>query len=200
MRDTRRPQKQRLVTQVKIRFLITSSVALLLMGNLAEAQTLNQQISRGATFYTPTPDFQGWAAIQNAQTQAMQAAAQRRLIEEQTRSLQLENSRREEQARVTQNPNHSGVAAPHMQQWLRSAQPRMHLFPNFDQIVFTQDLAITDDMIRIMAGSQYAADIAYYLGTHKMEAVAISRMTILDAARSISDIEKRITILAKKTD
>ena len=135
---------------------------------------------------------------QNAQAQAEQAAAQRRFIEEQTRALQLENRRREEQALKAQAPQIANELPPFMLQWLKSAQPRMHFFPDCQQVVFSQDLAISDDMIKMMAPSPFAADIAYYLGTHKMEAVAIKGMPMLDAARSISDIEKRLMGTAPK--
>lgn len=164
------------------------------------AQTLNQQISRGTNFSFPAPDYQGWAAMQNAQTQANQAATQRRLIEEQTRAMQLENNQREAQAKKQQKPVDAQEVPPHMQQWLKSAQPRMHLFSNFEQVVFAQDVSISDDMIKLMASSPFAADIAYYLGSHKMEATAIKSMTMLEAARSISDIEKRMMVAAKKAD
>lgn len=180
------------------RFIFAAFTGLIVASTLVHAQTLNQQISRGATFFTPQIDYQGMAAIQNAQSQANQAAAQRRLIEEQTRALQFENNRREAKVRETQNPDEAQVMSPYVQQWLKSAQPRMHLFPNFEQVVFSQDVAISDDMIKMMAGSPYAADIAYYLGTHKMEAVAIKGMPMLDAARSISDIEKRLMGTAPK--
>ncbi len=168
----------------------------------ATAQTLNQQIARGVTFNAPQPDYQGIAALMNARTQAEQAqvqrrqideqaATQRRLIEEQTRALQLENNQREAAARRPERSEVVQEMSPYMQQWLKSAQPRMHLFPDFEKVVFAPDLAISEDMIKLMAASPYAADIAYYLGSHKMEAVAIRDMPMLDAARSISEIEKR---------
>ena len=165
---------------------------------VGHAQTLNPQISRGATFSVPQIDYQGMAAIQNAQTQANQAAMQRRLIEEQTRALQLENNQREAAARNSQSSGVPQEMPPYMQQWLKSAQPRMHLFSDFEQVVFSPDVAISDDMIKLMAGSPFAADIAYYLGSHKMEAAAIKSMAMLDAARSISDIEKRLMEAATK--
>ena len=159
----------------------------------AHAQTLNQQISRGANFWVPPPpDYQGMAAVMNARAQAEQAEAQRRLINEQTRAMQLDNSQREAAARKPQSSEVPQEMPSHLQQWLKSAQPRMHLFPDFEKIVFAPDVAISDDMIKLMATSPYAADIAYYLGSHKLESVAIKSMPMLDAARAISDIEKRM--------
>ena len=117
-----------------------------MLGAMANAQTLNQQISRGATFNIPNPldSYTRKFNAQNLQAQAEQTAAQRRFIEEQTRALQLENRRREEQALKAQAPQITNELPPFMLQWLKSAQPRMHLFPDFQQVVFSQDLAISD--------------------------------------------------------
>ena len=154
------------------------------------AQTLNQQISRGATFFTPQLDLQGMAAIMNAQAQAAQAEAQRRLFEEQAKALQIENTRRAN-ASQDKTVTLSKISSP-MKEWLQAASPRLHLFPDFEKVVFTQDLSITDDMIYLMAKSPLAADIAYYFGTHRIEALAISQMAYQDAARSVEQIESRI--------
>lgn len=180
------------------RYIFAVFAELVAAGTVGHTQTLNQQISRGATFFAPQIDYQGMAAVQNARTQADQAAMQRRLIEEQTRALQLENNQREAAATRSQSVGVPQEMQPHMRQWLKSAQPRMHLFSDFEQVVYSPDVAISDDMIKLMASSSFAADIAYYLGSHKMEATAIKSMAILDAARSISDIEKRLMEIATK--
>ena len=183
------------------RFFLVSTLLCSMLGATADAQTLNQQISRGATFFQPADPFDQYSRFmnaQNAQAQAEQAAAQRRFIEEQTRALQLENRRREEQALKAQAPQITNELPPFMLQWLKSAQPRMHLFPDFQQVVFSQDLAISDDMIKIMAPSPFAADIAYYLGTHKIEAMAIKTMSLADASQAISGIESRLLVNLSK--
>jgi hypothetical protein len=46
-------------------------------------------------------------------------------------------------------------------------------------------------MVRLMAGSKYAADIAYHLGKNRAEALAISRLPLIEAARAIDQIESR---------
>ncbi|MCX6179067.1 MAG: hypothetical protein NT163_06855 [Chlorobiales bacterium] len=49
---------------------------------------------------------------------------------------------------------------------------------------------LTDsDMIRLMAGSHYGADIASYYEKHPLEAQTVSRMSLLDAARAIIRVE-----------
>ena len=175
-----------------------ASLLFLLAALTVEAQTLNQQISRGATFFQPADPFDQYSKMMNAQAQAEQAATQRRLAEEQIRAMQLENQKREEAVKQAQRPQPLVESPPHVTAWFRAAQPRMHLYPDFQQVVFSQDLAISDDMIKMMASSPLAADIAYYLGTNKMESVAIKSMPFLDAARAISDIEKRLIQSANK--
>ena len=81
---------------------------------------------------------------------------------------------------------------PFMVEWLKAAAPRMGLFSDFDSVVFAPDVAINVDMIRLMTPSTFAADIAYYLGTHKTEALAISNMNLPDAAKAITRIETRL--------
>ena len=124
---------------------------------------------------------------------------------EQLRSIQLQNGQAKIQIRALEDqrqelknqqknsPEISGQKVPPidplMQQWFKAAGPRMSLYADFEKVVFTPDLSITPDMIRLMSHSQFAADIAYYLGMHKMEALAISQMTLLDAARAVDRIE-----------
>lgn len=81
--------------------------------------------------------------------------------------------------------------------WIIAAQPRMHIFPDFEKVVFAPNVSITDDMVRLMSSSTYAADIAYYLATHKAEAKAISLMPLLDAARAIDRIESQVKVSAQ---
>ena len=92
-------------------------------------------------------------------------------------------------------PNAPTQATPpsnYGQIWLANAEKRRHLFRDFDKVVFAPDVKISEEMVMFMSSSPYAADIAYYLGTHKAESLAISRMPLLDAARAIDVIESRI--------
>jgi hypothetical protein len=68
----------------------------------------------------------------------------------------------------------------------------MGLYKDFEKVVFASDVSITLDMIRLMTPSTFAADIAYYLGTNKLESLAISKMTLVEAARSIDRIETQL--------
>jgi hypothetical protein len=43
-----------------------------------------------------------------------------------------------------------------------------------------------------MTGSPLAADIACYFGKNRFEALAVSQMTLLDAARAVDRIERTL--------
>lgn len=124
--------------------------------------------------------------IRALRLQNEQAELQRRQMEEQ-RALELQRNA-EQQRRAPPPPKPDPV----IDEWLRAAGPRMGLYPDFEQVVFAQDLAITTDMIRLMTPNPIAADIAYYLGTHKMESLAMSKMSLPEVAKSIERIEVKL--------
>lgn len=138
--------------------------------------------------------------IQMQQIEAARAqAAQARLMEEQARAL--ENQNRQIQSQQNQPQQQQANNAPSeklMADWYKAAQPRLYLYPDFDKVVYASDVPITTDMIKLMSGSPYAADIAYYFGTHKTEAAAIAQMPLLEQSLAISKIEKRIKASPKK--
>lgn len=131
--------------------------------------------------------------------QLRNAEAERRLRMESERQQQAlrdeENRRRQEEAArrnvAASVPPANPPMNPDLATWLKNAEPRMHLYPDFREVVFAENLSITNDMVRLMAGSRFAADIAYYLGKNRAQAVAISQMPLLDAAKAIDQIEAR---------
>lgn len=133
-----------------------------------------------------------------AAAQQAQAAAQTRLIEEQTRAVQIENQRR---ATELSQAGSAGAAAAATSQaspesvarWQAAAAPRRGLYPDFDSVVFSMDVPISPNMVECMASSQYAADIAYYLGKHKNEAATIAPMGLMDTAAALKDIERKVS-------
>jgi hypothetical protein len=129
------------------------------------------------------------AAIRAAKEQAELTAAQRRLTEAQTQGVEAENAQR---ASAAQGAPPAPEITPQLRDWLRAVRPRQALYPDFASVVYAPDVPISDDMIRLMTGSPYAADIAYYLGKHKIEARAMRGMPLLDAARAIEEIEARV--------
>lgn len=86
----------------------------------------------------------------------------------------------------------AGTQSDYSQKWLEKAKPRMGLYPDFAKVVFEGDVAITPAMVMLMSASNYAADIAYYLGTHKAESLAIAQLPLLEAARAIDAIEAKV--------
>lgn len=101
------------------------------------------------------------------------------------------------QAEAIRNQGLPGTARPalssdYMSAWTTAAAARRGLYPDFDKVVFAREVNITPDMVRLMTSSPMAADIAYYLATHRAEATAISRMPLLEAARAIDRIESEL--------
>ncbi len=133
-------------------------------------------------------------AQQMEQIRAMQLQNQQ--MEEQIRARQYQ-SQKEENARRQQSQQSSQPLDPVVEEWLKSAAPRMSNYPDFEKVVFAPDVSINIDMIRLMTPSPFAADIAYYLGTNKVESLAISKMNLADASKAIDRIEKKFK--TKKT-
>jgi hypothetical protein len=127
---------------------------------------------------------------ENLRLQNEQAAFQLRQMEEQRRAQERQRQQqledRKQQSQSVKQPD------PVIDEWLKAVAPRMGLYPDFEKVVFAAELAITTDMIRLMTPSSLAADIAYYLGRNKIESMAISRMSLVQAARAIDQIELRL--------
>ncbi len=167
-------------------------IFMLLSGATVHAQLVNPMIplmGRPMQLNLPDPLQQ---ALQIEQIRAMriqneQAQAQQRQMQQQARAEERQRiEARERQPQTVNQPD------PVIDEWLKAASTRMGLFPDFEKVVFASDVPITTDMIRLMTPSPLAADIAYYLGTNKLESLAISKMTLVEAARSIDRIEARL--------
>jgi hypothetical protein len=65
-------------------------------------------------------------------------------------------------------------------------------YADFDEIVHDPIVPITEQIVDILAESEYPAEIAYYLGKNLSVATKISRMPPLAAARAIGKIEAKI--------
>jgi hypothetical protein len=137
----------------------------------------------------PPSDFlRDMQQLELLRLQSEQLRAQREFLEEQKRRNRDEQTQSDAQNAQKQSNPQDGV----IESWLHSAAPRMHLYPNFESIVFAADVPISLDMVKLMTPSTYAADIAYYLATHKDESLKISQMTIVGAAKEIARIEKML--------
>lgn len=145
---------------------------------------------QGIQLANPMQMLQQAEQIRSIQLQNEQAAFQLRQMEAQRRAQNLQRQQQnDERQRQSQSANQP---EPVFDEWLKAAAPRMGLFPDFEKVVFANDVPITNDMIKLMTPSPLAADIAYYLGTNKLESLAISKMTLAEAARSIDRIESRL--------
>ena len=134
--------------------------------------------------------------IRATQLQNEQAAFQLRQMEEQRLAQERQRQQQIEQHQRQSQSNNK--PDPVIDDWLKAAAPRMGLYKDFEKVVFATDVPITTDMIRLMTPSTFAADIAYYLGTNKLESLAISKMTLVEAARSIDRIETQLQKSAPK--
>ena len=66
-------------------------------------------------------------------------------------------------------------------------------YDDFEEIAMDQTVPITPAVMEILAESEAPADVAYYLGKNRTQAIAISRMTPTAAARAIAKIEAEIS-------
>lgn len=147
---------------------------------------------QGLQLANPLQMMQQAEQIRAIQLQNEQAAFQLRQMEEQRRAQERQRQQQiEERQRQSQSANQPD---PVIDEWLKAAAPRMGLYQDFEKVVFAADVSITTDMIRLMTPSPLAADIAYYLGSNKIESLAISKMTLVQAARAIDQIESRLKI------
>ena len=126
--------------------------------------------------------------------EVLRDAAEIRALEEQTRALEIDNQRRqEEQRRQAASRNASDEQAAEIaQRFSEAIQYRRYRWDDFDEVVFDEELQISLDMVALMAESRYAADIAYYLGKHPEESARISQMPLPEAGKAIFDIEELV--------
>ena len=124
---------------------------------------------------------------------ARQSRAERERLEAQTELYRAQAEAVRAQGQQAPAPSGQAPANPnYLTQWMEAARPRMGLYPDFEKVVFAREVNITPDMVRLMTSSPMAADIAYYLATHRAEATAISQMPLLEAARAIDRIESEL--------
>ena len=75
--------------------------------------------------------------------------------------------------------------------FLTAIESRKGRWADFDVIVFKSNVAYSEDMLALMAQSPYAADIAYYLGTHPHESAQYASMPIEKSGPEIRAIEEK---------
>ena len=93
-----------------------------------------------------------------------------------------------EQARKTQEDE--------IQQKMTKLQEKISLgfveYPDFEEVAMNEQVPITPMVMEALAESENPHKIAYYLGKNRAEAIQISRMTPIQAARALARIEMEI--------
>lgn len=87
-------------------------------------------------------------------------------------------------------------AAENWQSQVAEAKAR---YADFDTVALDPRVPINDDMAGIIATSDVAADVAYWLGLHRQEAAKIAQMEPLEMARTLGQIEARVSLPKPKT-
>jgi len=66
-------------------------------------------------------------------------------------------------------------------------------FPDFEEVAFDRSAThITPMVVELLADCDHPADVAYYLAKNRVEGVAISRMTPIQAARALAKLELKL--------
>lgn len=79
------------------------------------------------------------------------------------------------------------------EQFLERAEKASEKYPDFQQVVSNERLAINDSMVEFIADSDAGPDVAYYLGKHPSEAARIAQMSPIKAARELTRIEAELS-------
>jgi hypothetical protein len=114
--------------------------------------------------------------------------AQRREFERQQQQQQQQQQALQAPASAPQSSDKDEIVS----RFGNAIKYRRFRYKDFDEVVFNQSLQITEDMVALMSESEYAADIAYYLGNHPDEATAVSRMALPQAGAAIFAIEEKL--------
>jgi len=85
--------------------------------------------------------------------------------------------------------DHESVVQQSFQQKMAEGYEK---YDDFHEVAFNPTNPINAVMAEIIGGSEKAADLAYYLGTHTHEAVKISKMPAMEAARQLGMIEAKL--------
>lgn len=84
------------------------------------------------------------------------------------------------------------TAKAQVAKFLEAIKSRKRQFPDFDQVVTHGNAPVTPAMLGLMSESHYAADIAYFLGKHPAQSVAIAKMEPGEARAAVQQIESLV--------
>jgi len=104
----------------------------------------------------------------------------------------VENKRRE-----WERENQQRVASTEHQQKMAALHSKINegyaMYEDFEEIAMAENLPITETITEVLAECEMPAQVVYYLGKNRTEAIALSRMTPIAAARQIARIEAAIS-------
>jgi hypothetical protein len=125
---------------------------------------------------------------QQQQQQQQEAWERERLLREdaQRRELQQQQQQAQKPPATTHAPQEI------ISRFESIIKYRRYKYEDFNEVVYDDNLSITLDMIALMSESEYAADIAYYLGKHPDETAAVSKMALPQAGAAIFAIEEKL--------
>jgi len=126
----------------------------------------------------------------NRLNQDLEARQQILLMDERRRAE--EQRQRDAQGGHGGNPARDQAIQAQVAKFLEAIKSRKRRFADFDQVVTRGKAPVTPAMLGLMAESHYAADIAYYLGKHPEQSLAIAQMQPAEARSAVQQIESRI--------
>lgn len=85
------------------------------------------------------------------------------------------------------------------QQWTEQLVEARMKYADFDAVALAPDVPITEGIADIIRSSDAAADLAYYLGQNRAEAMRIAQMPPMSAARELGRIEASLTAPKPRT-
>lgn len=103
---------------------------------------------------------------------------------------EIEEAAQAEQARVQALKQQQKTELA--QSWAEQVSEAKSRYADFEQVVYTAP--ISDTIAEMVAGSDIGADLAYYLGTHRDYAMALSNADPIEAAREIGRLEARLSL------
>lgn len=114
--------------------------------------------------------------------------AARKLDERSAAEIEEATKAQEDRVKALRQQQETEIA----QSWSEQVAEAKGRYADFEKVVYTAP--ISDDLAKMIATSDMGADVAYYLGTHRDQAAALSRMHPIEAARQLGIIEARLSL------
>lgn len=114
--------------------------------------------------------------------------AAKRIDERDVREIEEATKAEEERIARLQQVEQAALA----QSWAEQASEAKTRYADFEQVVYTAP--ISDGLAMLIQRSDMAADVAYYLGTHRDEAAMLSRANPIEQAMWLGRMEARLSL------